>query len=87
MGEKEILEELLEKYADPNKVRYICHYFIKMVPFLWNLRTCCGVPMFIQGKGPPLLVASDLGYEDIADLLMEHGADPDKEDEVCAVEE
>ena len=41
--------------------------------------------MFIQGKGPPLLVASYLGYEDIADLLMKNGADPDKEDEVCAV--
>ena len=36
----------------------------------------------LQGAEPPILVASDLGFEDIADLLVIHGADLNKHDEV-----
>ena len=40
------------------------------------------VYILLQGAEPPILVASDLGFEDIADLLVKHGADLNKHDEV-----
>ena len=40
------------------------------------------VGVYMQGAEPPLLVATDSKFEDIAVLLVTYGADLEKHDEV-----
>ena len=38
--------------------------------------------IILQGAEPPIFLASSLGYKEISELLLDHGADPDLKDKV-----
>ena len=38
--------------------------------------------IILQGAEPPIFLASSMRYKEIAELLLNHGADPDLKDKV-----
>ena len=84
-----MVEELLRNRANPNMVRLYStpkamrNYLLPSIPDKYIMRVVIVAKiMFAQGQEPPLMLASSMESKEIAYMLLEHGADPDKHDEV-----